>query len=89
MPVKIIFENEIIDKKSKENINFTSEEIKLLEVFIEKLKQIPIFEVTEILDLLESFQNKTKAIENWKKEIEQAVFSGNEELVKQLCNLNK
>ncbi len=56
---------------------FTESELAILKPTIQKLKNIPIFEATDILIILNDLRTENRNILKWKESIKNAVFSGN------------
>ncbi|MBN4049708.1 hypothetical protein JYT36_00610 [Bacteroidales bacterium AH-315-N07] len=83
---------EIQDNKDLEviinEIKLSAEEVSFLQPFTNDFKVLDVYDATKNLEILRSLElNDNKNLEQWKEEMEQAVFSCDEERYEKLLGL--
>ncbi len=51
-----------------------------------RIREIPMYQVTDICEILDTFESNDEHIENWKKQLKNAIFTANKELYNKLIN---
>ncbi len=76
-------------KEPLENQSFLSEKaISILKSIVQELDEIEIYKISHILSVLEKIEESANSeVQKWKAQVEQAVFSGNNELYQKLLKL--
>ncbi len=84
-------QTEIIKNTDEKNVEFlfSQSEISYLQPFIVKLKQTEIFNISEIIKILNLIENQTTNIENWKTKLKTAAFSINTDYFQNLLDFFK
>lgn len=77
-------ENQQIKTEIKDEILFSQTEIDYLQPFILKLKNLEIYKISEIIEILNHIENRTIEIKKWKTKLNTAIFSSNTELFNKL-----
>ena len=75
----------LITQKHEEFPELSTEEKQALQTILPQFSKYEVFDVSDIKKLLEKIDNKgKKGLTQWKDELQNAVFSGNEEKYKEL-----
>lgn len=77
----------LIDLKPTENYTLSPKEKKMLAPFIDQLKKTEIYKMLELRKILKQIADDSENIKKWKKEIREAMGSGNQERYNELLNL--
>lgn len=68
-------------------VNLTDADALFLRPFIEQIKHLEIYEVSSIRQVIRQIETKSDAINNWKEQVEKAIFSGDAEQLDRLLTL--
>jgi len=76
-----------LERNNSQNIEFSESEISILKPYIEKLKNIEIYKITEIISVLNQIPDNSNSISEWKMKLQSSIFSANNELYLSLLNI--
>jgi hypothetical protein len=81
--------NNLVERKEKEELNFSVNETKLLESFKKELNKYEIYEISNLKTIIEQAkQNPSKKIIFWANELENSILVMNEARYNELRKLN-
>jgi hypothetical protein len=76
------------EKSSIEKLNLSESDKEILKPFVFKLKELEVYESTDVENILKQIdKDNNRNVQNWKEEIENAVYTMNEEKYKELLDL--